>query len=115
MKALKIALAVVVLLLGAMADTASAHGRRHFHSSIGLHIGVPLGYWGGYYPPPYYYPPPVVVNTPPPVYIERSSPDGDAPGSLDYWYRCDNPSGYWPYIRQCPGGWEKVVPSAPPR
>ncbi len=31
-----------------------------------------------------------------------------------YWYYCEYYRGYYPYIRQCPGGWLLVVPSAPP-
>ena len=32
-----------------------------------------------------------------------------------YWYYCENPQGYYPYVKSCPGGWMKVVPeTAPP-
>jgi hypothetical protein len=31
-----------------------------------------------------------------------------------YWYYCQNPQGYYPYVKQCPNGWMKVVPSPPP-
>ena len=48
---------------------------------------------------------PVVVQPPPPapVYVQ---PTADP----NYWYYCENPRGYYPYIGQCPGGWMKVVP-----
>jgi len=27
-----------------------------------------------------------------------------------YWYYCENPKGYYPYVKDCPYGWMKVVP-----
>jgi hypothetical protein len=61
------------------------------------------GYWGpGWWGPSYYYP-----YSAPPVIVQR------APA---YWYYCQNPQGYYPYIQQCPNGWMQVVPPAsPPR
>jgi hypothetical protein len=38
-----------------------------------------------------------------PVYVE--------PEQTYYWYYCSNPEGYYPYIKSCPGGWAKVVPT----
>ncbi|MCU0938472.1 MAG: hypothetical protein MUC86_04885, partial [Burkholderiaceae bacterium] len=35
-----------------------------------------------------------------------------APGT-QWWYLCSNPRGAYPYVRECPGGWERV-PAAPP-
>jgi TatA/E family protein of Tat protein translocase len=46
---------------------------------------------------PYEYPP---VMIPP------------APPLPTYWYYCDNPLGYYPYVPQCPGGW-RPVPATP--
>ena len=32
-----------------------------------------------------------------------------------YWYYCDNPSGYYPYVKQCANeGWLKVEPTPAP-
>lgn len=31
------------------------------------------------------------------------------PKAQFYWYYCKNPSGYYPYVKQCPSGWMKVV------
>jgi hypothetical protein len=31
-----------------------------------------------------------------------------APGS--YWYYCQNPAGYYPYVQQCNGAWQPVPP-----
>ncbi len=68
------------------------------------------GYWYPYeepvYPYPTYVPPPVVVSAPPPA------PEVQAPPQ--FWYYCDNPSGYYPYVRDCPTPW-RTVPAEPPR
>lgn len=87
------------------------HGGGHFG---GGHVFLGLGYWPWYYPPPYYYyyPPTVVVPSSPPVYVERG--DGQAAPQSAYWYYCANPQGYYPYVTQCPGGWQRVRPEPPP-
>ncbi len=102
---------------GASADRGPGHGHGHGHADIGVGIVVDpfwYGSWpypGPYYYPPYYYPPVVAVPADPPVYIER----GDtAPGSAAYWYYCGQPPGYYPYVKQCPGGWQPVSPHPPP-
>lgn len=80
-------------------------------------------YWGGpgvvwpWYPSPYYYSPyyyytapPAVIQQPPPVYQSPQEP----PPAPQYWYYCQDPQGYYPYVKNCPGGWMKVVPNATP-
>jgi hypothetical protein len=86
---------------------------------FGLFVGAP-GFWYDpwpapypYYPYSYYYPPAVVVQSSPPVYIERDG-DNAAPGSSDYWYYCADAQRYYPYVKQCPGGWQRVTPHPPP-
>jgi len=80
--------------------------RPHF----GVFIGVPI--WQPFYPAPYYYYPPVAVApSSPPVYIEQGNAQA---AESNYWYYCTNPEGYYPYVKQCPGGWQKVVPQPPP-
>ena len=87
------------------------------HYSFGFNVGIPSygppaygpnPYWG---PPPYYYPPPPVVVVPqqPQTYVQRNQRQ-----ESDYWYYCQNPQGYYPYIKSCPGGWMKVVPDTVP-
>lgn len=53
--------------------------------------------------------PPVVVEREP--VVVQSFPPGPAPQS--FWYYCQNPAGYYPYVSVCPGGWTPV-PSTPP-
>jgi hypothetical protein len=88
------------------------HSGNSFYwgGSIWLGPGYPYGPWYPYgwgYPYPYYAGPPVVIQQQPPVYSQREQPEPD------YWYYCQNPQGYYPYIKNCPGGWMKVVPEPP--
>jgi hypothetical protein len=109
----RLALALFAILIAAMSGTALAHGRGRV--SLGFHFGVPLGWYQPWYyapPPVYYYPGPAVVAPPAPtVYVERSDvvPEGTAS-----WYFCRESNGYYPYVKQCPGGWERV-PAQPGR
>jgi hypothetical protein len=57
------------------------------------------------YPFPTYVPPAIVVQQPPPV------PTGLPPAQ--FWYYCDNPQGYYPYVAACQGPWREV-PATPP-
>ena len=105
---------VLVLILAAVSSAALAggrHGHRH-HShgriSLGFHFGVPLGWYHPWYyapPPVYYYPAPVVQPPAPTVFVERSDvvPEGAAS-----WYFCRESNTYYPYVKQCPGGWQRV-------
>lgn len=111
MKACKF-LSLLLLLLLTGASSAWAHGR--------VHVGVGFGhYWGPspwyYAPSPFYYRPEVVVVPAPQpmVYIEKAqeAPSETAPRSADqYWYYCASSKGYYPYVKECPGGWQKVLP-----
>lgn len=75
----------------------------------------PRSYYPRYYYPPYYYPP-AVVNYPaePQEYIERGEAAETAPQTSASWYYCADPQGYYPYVKQCPGGWQAVPPQPPP-
>lgn len=84
---------------------------RHSHARFGLFIGAPLALAPWYVGPRYYYPPAVVVPSSPPVYIERGQA---AALSDEYWYYCRESATYYPYVKECAGPWQKVVPHAPP-
>jgi|GEM_PF-603753 len=98
-----------------IAGRAAWHGGFHGYGGVGVFVG-PGGWWGGpgwwgapypYYADPYYYAaPPGVVPEAPPVYAQAAPP---APPPA-YWYYCQNPPGYYPYIKDCPAGWLTVVP-----
>src|SRR5208282_2127795 len=67
------------------------------------------GFWYFYpvptYPYPTYVPPAIVLQQAPPV------PTGLPPAQ--FWYYCDNPQGYYPYVASCNGPW-RPVPVTPP-
>jgi hypothetical protein len=107
----KLVLTLVATLLGAGASTA-AFAWGHTRFSFGVVIGAPFYPW--YYPPYYYYPPPVVVvPAAPTTYIEKDSPHA-APSPRSYWYYCEASKTYYPYVKECPGGWLRVVPQTTP-
>lgn len=104
-------LSLLVLLLLAGIGSAWAHGGR---VGVGVYFGP---YWGPgpwYYPPPYYYRPEVVVVPAPQpmVYVERQGASGETASrpAEQYWYYCAAGKGYYPYVKECPGGWQKVLP-----
>jgi len=70
-------------------------------------VGWPYAAYAGwpYLGWPYYAP---EVTAAPPAY---SKPGQQQPS---YWYYCQNPQGYYPYVKSCPGGWIPVVPNVTP-
>ena len=112
--ALALVLGVLAFSLGGTAAADPGHGHAHSHVGVGIVVDpFWFAYPGPYYYPPYYYPSPVVtVPATPPVYIERDA--GPAPQTSAYWYYCAQPSGYYPDVKQCPGGWQPVSPQLPP-
>ena len=105
------------------------HQGGYYRGNVGVVIGGP--FWGSpwynqsyYYPyQPYYYPPYQPYNYPyyaptvevpaePPVYIERyQSKPSSTPSGV--WYYCSDSKTYYPYVKECPGGWQ-TVPAEPP-
>jgi hypothetical protein len=103
------------------------HHHHHHHGGtrwvVGVNVGVP-GYWGGYwggwpywpayypYYPYAYYPAPVVVQQQPTTYIEQPAPQAQQQqqNPTGYWYYCADPGAYYPYIKECPAGWQRVAP-----
>lgn len=96
-----------------------AHGHRHRHNRADIIIGGTWHYrpYPRYYAQPQYYVyayPPVVALQSPPVYIERSGQQELIQPTQPWWYYCDNPRGYYPYVRVCPNGWQRVPAQPPP-
>lgn len=137
----RLVFAILILAMCAATNTALAKD-RHFHGpriSIGFGIGFapfgysyPLGYSRNYYPASYYpyqsiYYPEVLVSTvvtPAPVYVRQVDtgstrpfqssqiqPEVSANGSD--WYYCHNPDGFYPSIKACPSGWQRVPAQVP--
>jgi hypothetical protein len=130
MKTLPKAIGTLVLVLfGTLASGAAmaeyyGHGHRRFHDHgrnvrFGISIGVPI-FGPRYYPAPYYpypayaYPPVVVAPASPPVYIELPQTPSAAPSQAQGdWYYCAESKAYYPYVSECPAGWQRV-PAQPP-
>ncbi len=110
--------AVLVALVGTFAsEPAEAHGRARVHVGVGFGYWGPGPFWGPpwwHYPPAYYYPAPIVVREPV-TYIEQGAPASSAPAAdAGWWYYCDASKGYYPYVKECPSGWQRVPPAPPP-
>ena len=81
------------------------HGHRHHHRNV--FVGGAFG-WGWWYPPPYYYAYPVAVPGESVTYVEQGEAEVVQPGR--WWYYCESSAGFYPYVRECPAGWERVPP-----
>jgi hypothetical protein len=80
-------------------------------------IWYPEPFWP-YYPYPYAYPYPYPYPSPyaaPGAAMGAPGGEGQQPMAPppQYWYRCDSPRGFYPYVTSCPGGWQEV-PAMPP-
>ncbi len=114
---------LTVLFTFALCTAVSAPafaGRTH----VGVYFGVPFnlfyyppvyvtpyGYCAGYFCPPVVVAPPVVVQ---PVPVPAPAQAQPAQPSQGTWYYCKGADKYYPYVQECPGGWEHV-PATPPR
>jgi len=111
---------VALLALVSFSAPASAHGR--WRGGVNLSFGLPFAYWGPrfYGPPPVYYTPPsyyysaapAYAPPAPTTYVERDDPPPAeaAPAQPVWWYWCESARGYYPYVKECPGGWRRVPP-----
>ncbi len=77
---------------------------------VGVGVGVPV-FWP-WWPGPAWGPTAVVaVPASQPVFVEQG---GQAAQQQSFWYWCNDSRAYFPYVRECPGGWQPVVPQSPP-
>ena len=108
---------MLAALLMASAGSSYAWGgrgfggfHRGFHRFGGPRIAIGVGpFWGPYWGPyayPYGYP-----YGYPPTVVAPSTELSVAPPPPASWYYCENPTGYYPYVQQCPGGWRPVAPT----
>lgn len=100
----------IVVLLGLFLTCTGGAWAHGWRGHVGVYVGGPI--WGpAWYPAPYYYPPQVVVVPPaqPPVYIEQQEA-APAAGGQQYWHFCKSAKGYYPYVKECPEGWQRVLP-----
>ncbi len=114
MNRVKAILTLSVVLLGAAAS-APAFAWHHGGVRFGVVVGAPFYPW--YYPPYYYYPPYAyapVAPAAPTTYIEQGSGQAAPTQRSSYWYYCEASKTYYPYVKECPAGWLRVVPQAAP-
>lgn len=119
-KAVCLVIVVIALFIAAVSPVhAGGHGYGgHGHSSFrgSVWIGPGWGSWGWgypaypYYNPYYYAEPPVVIEERPSAYVQPT-PQEEEPY---YWYFCPDAKNYYPYVKKCPKGWLRVVPSQNP-
>jgi hypothetical protein len=131
MKAQKLLFVLAALLVSGIGDSWAdrrVYGRGGVYVGPGPYWGAPYArpyYPGRFYPRPYYpgpflygdpfYAPAPVVVVPPPepaVYIEQSDSaveQAQTPAQ-QYWYFCRGSNRYYPYVKECPGGWQTVLP-----
>ncbi len=135
MKWIKTSVLLLIALSSATASLAWAdrghwgggyRGGGYYHGprvGVGLYLNpFPLFYGPSYYGPGYYpyYPDVVVSPAPTTVYVEPAATiSGPSyagsvqPGQSSDWYYCHNPDGYYPSVKSCPSGWQRVPPQAP--
>lgn len=109
-------LAALLLFCSLYSPASMAWGGHHHGwrgGNFGFYFGAPFypGYGYGYgYNYPYY--PPTVITVPvtPPTYIQQAPPVVQQ-NQAAYWHYCSNPQGYYPYVQECPGGWQLVEPT----
>ncbi|OGA48131.1 MAG: hypothetical protein A3G25_21325 [Betaproteobacteria bacterium RIFCSPLOWO2_12_FULL_63_13] len=103
-----------------------SHGRVYVHGhgggvGLGLLLGAALVGLAYSAAPAYAAPtsPAPVVVYPAPVaapavtYVQPAVPVATPQQQAD-WYYCADSRSYYPYVRECPGGWQRV-PATPPR
>lgn len=123
-------LTIALFALMANDSVLARDGHGHSHLNLGINLGgyfAPgfYGYGGysrygygfdvygygypSYYLPYYVYPPTVMMPLTPHVYTQQQQPQPVQPQN-NYWHYCQNPDGYYPYVKSCPGGWLQVAP-----
>jgi hypothetical protein len=99
-------------------------GRGHDRFGFGFGFWDPWwgwgasDYWGPYpYYYPYYYPPYPAYYAPPAGYAPppqvSAAPQAMGAAPPQYWYYCDNPQGYYPYVQNCGASWKQVAATQP--
>ena len=50
----------------------------------------------------------VEIVPPPTILVEPPAPLPPGPAPTQFWYYCQDPAGYFPYVSSCNGGWQEV-------
>ena len=97
---------LVALLLASSTTPALAWWRGGVFVGPGVVVGPSVVVAPPVYVPSY--PAPVVVEPSAPVYQQQPQT------AQQSWYYCQDPAGYYPYVQQCPRGWQPVSPTPRP-
>ena len=112
MKKIGLTFMFVLFVTAMMVGSAQAHWHGYYRGWWpGIYWGGPVVVGSPWYPYDYYPQPPTVIQQAP-AYVQPQQQE-----DANYWYYCENPKGYYPYVASCPSGWMKVVPTpqtAPP-
>lgn len=120
-------LSIVLMIIGLLAnggsmarDGGGGHARdRHFqesrrHGGIGFFIESPYSWPEFHYWPYYsfqpYYSSTLITPASPPAYIDQETVPNIQSLEPNSWDYCDDPAGYYPYVQECPAGWQRVEP-----
>lgn len=103
---------LVLCLAGVGSALADPHHHGHHHGGSHAYFGFTFGpYWGPPYYPLYQVYPPIIVRQAPTIYIEQPPAIAEPPPPpTAYWYYCTAAKAYYPYVKECPSGWQKVPP-----
>jgi len=114
MNRIKTVLTLSAVLLGATASAPALAWHHGGNVRFGVVIGAPFypWYYPPYYPPAYYYPP--AVPAAPPTNVEQGGAHAAPSQQSSYWYYCTESKTYYPYVKECPGGWQRVTPQPAP-
>jgi hypothetical protein len=85
------------------------YGYGGWWPGIALSFGYPYGYGYPYYGDSYY-----GSGYYDSGYYDSGYGGGDYYNQTNYWYRCADPDGYYPYVRVCRSNWLLETPSVPP-
>jgi len=94
---------LIAVLVASSTTPALAWWRGGVFVGPGVVVGPPVVVAPPVYVPAY--PAPVVVESPAPVYQQQPQ------AAQQSWYYCQDPQGYYPYVQQCPRGWQPVAPT----
>ncbi|TBR15531.1 hypothetical protein [Rugosibacter aromaticivorans] len=124
MKSLKLLFVMAALGLASIGSAWAdrGHGSHDWGHGQGWghgYFGIAIDPWAPWYYPPIYYPPAyypqtVVIQPSPSVYIEQPDPAPAPAEQANYWYYCGKSKTYYPYVKACPSGWQRVTPQPPP-
>ena len=85
-------------------------GFRHYgYGGSGFFVGFPY-YWPYYSYPPYYSSSAGIIPATPPVYIQQGTVPKVQSLESNSWDFCSNPKGYYPHVKECPAGWQRIEP-----